>query len=61
VAINAVAYSFLTPEERRRTLQIGVSIGVPGRRVPGPIVLLSLLDGMVFIDGRWTIVGPVCR
>jgi hypothetical protein len=36
VAITAVAYSFLTPEERRHTLQIGVSIGVPGRRDPGP-------------------------
>jgi hypothetical protein len=35
VAIAAIAYSSLTPEERRHTLQIGVSIGVPGRRVPG--------------------------
>jgi hypothetical protein len=36
VAITAVAYNFLTPEERRNTLQIGVSIGVPGPRDPGP-------------------------
>jgi hypothetical protein len=37
VAITAVAYIFLTPEERRHTLQIGVSIrNVPRRRDPGP-------------------------
>jgi hypothetical protein len=34
----------LTSEERRHTLQIGVSIGVIGRRVCGPLVLLSVLD-----------------
>jgi hypothetical protein len=37
VAITAVAYSSLTPEERRHTWQIGVSVGIPVRRVPGPI------------------------
>jgi hypothetical protein len=37
---------FVSPEERRQTLNIGVSIGVHGRRVPGPSVRLSvLLDG----------------
>jgi hypothetical protein len=34
------------------TLQIGVSIGVLGRRVPGPIVLLSVLDGRVMMAVR---------
>jgi hypothetical protein len=32
VAITAVAYIYITPEERRHTLQKGVSIGVLGRR-----------------------------
>jgi hypothetical protein len=36
VAIVAIAYSFLTPKERRHTEKLGVSIGVPGRRDPGP-------------------------
>jgi hypothetical protein len=36
VAITAVAYSFLTPEERRHTVKLGVSIGVHDRRDPGP-------------------------
>jgi hypothetical protein len=36
VAIAAIAYSFLTPEERRHTVKLGVSIGVPGLRDPGP-------------------------
>jgi hypothetical protein len=36
---------FFASEERRHTLHIGVSIGVPSRRVPGPIVLLSVLNG----------------
>jgi hypothetical protein len=40
---------FLTSEERWHTLQIGVSIGVPCRRVPGPIVLRSVLDGRVLM------------
>jgi hypothetical protein len=40
---------FSTSEERRQTLQIGVSIGVHGRRVPGLIFLLKVLDGIVFI------------
>jgi hypothetical protein len=35
VAIAVIAYSFLTPEERRHTVKLGVSIGVPGRRDPG--------------------------
>jgi hypothetical protein len=52
VAIIAVAYRFLTSEERRHTLQIGVSIVVDGRRVPGPIVLLSVLDGTVLMAVR---------
>jgi hypothetical protein len=34
VAIAAIACRFLTPEERRHTLHIGVSIGVLGRRDP---------------------------
>jgi hypothetical protein len=36
VAITAIAYSFLTPEERQHTVKLGVSIGVPGRRDPSP-------------------------
>jgi hypothetical protein len=43
---------FLASEERRHTLQIGVSIGVRGRRVPGPIVILSVLDGRVLMAVR---------
>jgi hypothetical protein len=35
VAIAAIAYSLLPPEERRHTVNLGVSIGVPGRRDPG--------------------------
>jgi hypothetical protein len=35
VALAAIAYSFLTPEERRHTVKLGVSIGVRGRRDPG--------------------------
>jgi hypothetical protein len=35
VAIAAIAYSILTPEERRHTMKLGVSIGVLGRRDPG--------------------------
>jgi hypothetical protein len=35
VAIAVSAYSFLTPEERRHTAKLGVSIGVLGRRDPG--------------------------
>jgi hypothetical protein len=35
VAIAAIAYSFLTPEERGHTVKLGVSIGEPGRRDPG--------------------------
>jgi hypothetical protein len=52
VAITAVAYSFLSSEERRHILQIGVPIGVHGRRVPGPIVLLSVLDGTALMTVR---------
>jgi hypothetical protein len=36
VAIVVIAYSFLTLEERRRTVKLGISIGVHGRRDPGP-------------------------
>jgi hypothetical protein len=53
MAIIAVAYSFLTSEARWHTLHIGMSIGVPGRRVPGPIVLLSALGGRVLMAVRW--------
>jgi hypothetical protein len=35
VAIAVIAYSFLTPEERRHTVEVGVLIGVPSRRDPG--------------------------
>jgi hypothetical protein len=42
VAIAAVVYRFQTPEERRHTLTIGVSIGVHGRRVPGLIFALKM-------------------
>jgi hypothetical protein len=52
MTIIAVAYGFLTYEERQHTLWIGVLIVVPGRRVPGPIVLLSVLDGRVLIAVR---------
>jgi hypothetical protein len=41
VAIAAIAYNSLTPEERRHILQIYVSIGVLGRREPGLNLLLS--------------------
>jgi hypothetical protein len=37
VAIAAITYSFLTPEKRRHTLQIGVH----GRRVPGLNLIVS--------------------
>jgi hypothetical protein len=33
-------------------LQMGVSIGVRGRRVPGPIVLLAVLDDIVLMAVR---------
>jgi hypothetical protein len=36
MAIAVIAGSILTPEERRHTVKLGVSIGVPGRRDPGP-------------------------
>jgi hypothetical protein len=35
-----------------RSDNIGVSISVHGRRVPCPIVLLSVLDAWQSIDGR---------
>jgi hypothetical protein len=41
VAIAAIAYSFSTPEERRHTLQIGLSIGVHSRRVFGLNLIVS--------------------
>jgi hypothetical protein len=43
---------FKTSEERRHTLQICVSIGVPSRRVPGPIALLVILYGRVLMAVR---------
>jgi hypothetical protein len=52
VAVTTVAYNCLTSKERRHTLQIGVSIGVHGRRVPSLIVLLSVLDGRVLMAVR---------
>jgi hypothetical protein len=52
VAITAVVYNISTFEERRHTLQIGVWIGVHGQRVPGPIVILSVLDGRVLMAFR---------
>jgi hypothetical protein len=45
-------FHFFTSEEHRYALHIGVSIGVHGRRVPGPIVLLSVLDGRVLMVVR---------
>jgi hypothetical protein len=45
VAIAAIANISLTLEERRHTLQIGVSIGVHGRRVPGLNLLASHVHG----------------
>jgi hypothetical protein len=39
-------------EERRHTLHIGLSIGAHGRRVPSPIVILSVLDGGVLMTVR---------
>jgi hypothetical protein len=41
LAIVAIAFSSSTPEERRDTLHMGVSIGVPDRRVPGLNLLVS--------------------
>jgi hypothetical protein len=52
MAITSVAYGILTSEDRRHTLQIGVSVGVPSRRVPGSIVLLSVLNGKVLMAVR---------
>jgi hypothetical protein len=52
VAITAVAYNFLTAEERRHTLQIVVLISVIGRRVRNPIVLHRVLDGRVLMALR---------
>jgi hypothetical protein len=52
VANAAVANSFLNPEKRRPTLHISVSIGVPGRRVPGlNFARKSCMYGWV-IEGR---------
>jgi ABC-type sulfate transport system permease subunit len=42
----------LISEERQHTLQIGVSIGVHGRRVTGPIVSLSVLYGIILMAVR---------
>jgi hypothetical protein len=51
--ITAVAYRVKTSEERRgtHTWERGASIRVPGRRVPAPIVLVSVLNGRV-LDGN---------
>jgi hypothetical protein len=51
VATAAIAYNYLTPEERRHTLRKSVSIGVHGRRIPG---LNLLVVGLVWlsIEGR---------
>jgi hypothetical protein len=52
LAIVAVAYSFKPPRNvGTHTWERGVPIDVPGRRVPGPIFILSRLDGREF-DGR---------
>jgi hypothetical protein len=48
VVITAVADSFSVSEKRQHTLHINVL----GRRVPGPIVLLSVLDGRVLMAVR---------
>jgi hypothetical protein len=47
-----LTFVFKTSKARRHILHIGVSIGVPGRRVPGPSVLLSVLDGRVLMAVR---------
>jgi hypothetical protein len=52
VAITAVAYRFLTSQDRRQTWEIGVSIGVHGRRVTGPFAPLSVQDGRVLMAVR---------
>jgi hypothetical protein len=49
---NCGRLQFSTSEERRHTLQMGVSIGVPCRPEPGPIVLLSVLDSRVLMAVR---------
>jgi hypothetical protein len=59
VAIAAIAYSFLTPEERRHTMKLGVSIGVPGRRDPVPNLLIS--HEWQSRVARETAVGPISR
>jgi hypothetical protein len=35
VAIAVIAFSFVTLEERRHTVKLGVSVGALGRRDPG--------------------------
>jgi hypothetical protein len=40
------------PPAGAHTLHLCVSIGVPSRRLPGPIVLLRVLDGKVLMAGR---------
>jgi hypothetical protein len=53
VVIIAIAFNlFLASKERRHTLHICVSIGARGRRVPGTIVLLSVMDGRVLMAVR---------
>jgi hypothetical protein len=49
---------FFVSEERRHTLEIGVSLGLPGRRVPGLIVLLSVLNDTVWMAIRQHSIQP---
>jgi hypothetical protein len=51
VAITVVYCSF-NLEERRHALHVGVWIGVPRQRLPGPIVLLNVLDGRALMAVR---------
>jgi hypothetical protein len=44
-AIAAIDYISLTPEERRHTMKLGVSIGVLGRREP----VLNLIVSPVWL------------
>jgi hypothetical protein len=41
VAITAIAYNYLTPEERRHIVKLGVSIRVHGQRERGLNLLVS--------------------
>jgi hypothetical protein len=52
MAITTVAYHFVTSEERRHTLQIGVSICLHGRRVLGQVALPCVIYGRVLMAVR---------